>query len=327
MGPQAVEFANTDRITINTPRTPLPDGSVAPAKAVPYPSIITVSGFPPEETIGKVTVTLHGLSHEVPDDIDMMLVGPEGQSLVLFSDAGGGFVDPDLRVTVTLDDDAEASLPDDDAIVSGVFRPSNYEPEERDNFPAPAPEPSGSARLAVFAETHPNGEWRIYVVDDDALDAGSIERGWSLAITTGERSPTFRRGDSNADGVLNLSDAISTLNFLFQGRPSEPACPDASDADDNGSVSLTDAVYTVNHLFMSGAPPPAPGAEACGTDPTEDGLPCDSFPPCRVCTFPFINCSGICVDPISDPFNCGGCNSPCGPSEACLGGFCESAAF
>ena len=43
-----------------------------------------------------------------------------------------------------------------------------------------------------------------------------------------------------------------------------------------------------------------------------------------VCVFPFVSCGGICVDPTSDPDNCGGCGVQCAASEACIFGFCES---
>src|SRR5262245_11431490 len=69
--------------------------------------------------------------------------------------------------------------------------------------------------------------------------------------------PLFRRGDSNADGALNLTDAISTLNHLFIAGPAVP-CEDAADADDDGRLNLTDAVYSLNHLFIAGPPPPEP---------------------------------------------------------------------
>jgi len=313
-----VEFTSTDPITINTPRFPGNDGRAVPMRATPYPSTINVSGFLANETIEKITITLHNLSHETPDDIDMMLVGPEGQNLVFFSDAGGGFVDPEVAVTVTLDDDADVWLPDNDAIVSGVFKPSNYEigdDEEADVFPeaeaggipTPVPVPSAATQLAVFSGTSPNGEWRLYVVDDDVLDAGSIANGWSLTIRTGTQGPSlpFQRSDANADGAVSLTDAIVILYALFQGGP-PPACADAADADDDGVVSLTDAVYTVSYLFVSGPAPPAPGPESCGVDPTEDELGCDMGSPCRSeCPVGLENCNGVCTDRVFDNGNCG----------------------
>jgi subtilisin-like proprotein convertase family protein len=333
-----VEFANPGPITIHTPRFPRQDGSVAPFAASPYPSTINVSGFAANEVIDKITVTLHDLSHETPDDIDVLLVGPTGQNIILLSDAGGGFVHPGFTVTVTLDDDAQELVPDDDAIVSGIFKPSNHEVDDEDladvfpepldenDFPTgPAPEPSLATTLYVFSGTHPNGEWLLYVVDDDVFDAGSIAKGWSLTIRTGTPSTPFLRGDSNEDGALNITDVVATLASLFQGG-ARPACADAADADDNGSVSLTDAVYTLQHLFRGGLEPPAPGTGACGGDPSEDGLSCGSFLPCQNrCFGGQLDCDGVCREVHLDPQNCGACGVVCPPGMNCAGGRCQDA--
>ena len=88
----------------------------------------------------------------------------------------------------------------------------------------------------------------------------------------------FRRGDTNADGRLDLSDGVSTLGFLFLGS-SAPPCQDAADADDSGGLDLTDAVFTFGFLFTGGGPIPAPGPEGCGTDPTTDTIGCDAYAP------------------------------------------------
>jgi hypothetical protein len=53
---------------------------------------------------------------------------------------------------------------------------------------------------------------------------------------------------------------------------------DAADADDNDSLDLTDAIYILSFLFQGGKEPAAPGAAACGLDPTPDALGCDK--PC-----------------------------------------------
>lgn len=89
----------------------------------------------------------------------------------------------------------------------------------------------------------------------------------------------FIRGDGNADGKIDLSDAVSTLNFLFLGGPG-PECFQAADADDNGTVELTDSIRTLNFLFLGGPSPAAPHPE-CGPDTTADVLTCESFPPCQ----------------------------------------------
>jgi len=86
----------------------------------------------------------------------------------------------------------------------------------------------------------------------------------------------FVRGDSDADGSLELTDAVFTLAYLFQnGRA--PACLKAADADDDGTVNLTDAVYALNFLFLGRGAPPPPFA-ACGLDPTTDEVTCETPP-------------------------------------------------
>jgi subtilisin-like proprotein convertase family protein len=191
----AVTFANTNTITINDPQ---PFG-IAPA--TPYPSTINVSGFLPSDTLQKVTVTLHNLAHPTPDDIDILLVGPGGQNLIILSDAGGGFADPDVPVAITLDDAAASEVPDDGPLVSGSFLPTNFEPG--DAFPSPAPLPSTATNLAVFAGINPNGNWQLYVVDDDALDAGRIWNGWSLTIQTASPAPALTGVYSNNSMVIS----------------------------------------------------------------------------------------------------------------------------
>lgn len=103
--------------------------------------------------------------------------------------------------------------------------------------------------------------------------------GQLLLVGWGKNQPArFRRGDADGNGTVNLTDAVFTLNALFQGGP-QSACQDASDADDNGLLNLTDPVFTLNYLFRgSGLPPPPPGPTELGADPTEDPLTCAVYP-------------------------------------------------
>ena len=57
------------------------------APAVPYPSTITVSGLPPQ--FGSMRVTLYDVQHQLPDNMDILLVGPTGVKYILMADAGG----------------------------------------------------------------------------------------------------------------------------------------------------------------------------------------------------------------------------------------------
>jgi ELWxxDGT repeat protein len=100
---------------------------------------------------------------------------------------------------------------------------------------------------------------------------------WALSLDD-FAEPRFRRGDTNADGTLDMSDAVATLAYLFLGTAA-PSCLDAADANDSGAVDLSDAVFTLGYLFLGTAAPPAPFG-VCGVDPTTDNLDCDTAPGC-----------------------------------------------
>jgi hypothetical protein len=140
-----------------------------------YPSNIVVSGL--GGTVSSVQVFVNNINHTWPDDIDMLLVGPGGQTVMLMSDAGGSSDLINVNLTFS---DAGGPLPDSLQITSGVYHPTDYEPG--DNMPAPAPTPPYGTALSVFNGTNPNGTWSLYVADDADLDGGSIDGGWCLVI-------------------------------------------------------------------------------------------------------------------------------------------------
>ncbi len=90
---------------------------------------------------------------------------------------------------------------------------------------------------------------------------------------------TFRRGDANADGKIDIADAVFLLGHLFAEGPA-PSCEDAGDANDDGRIDIADAIKILGHLFASAGPLPAPFG-ACDIDPTEDELRCVGFVPCE----------------------------------------------
>jgi predicted alpha-1,6-mannanase (GH76 family) len=92
--------------------------------------------------------------------------------------------------------------------------------------------------------------------------------------------PYFARGDANADGGLDLSDAIAILLRLFGSRGDLVPCEQAADVDADGEVGIADAVGLLHHIFRESPPPPAPHP-GCGAAPPEDRLTCASFPPCE----------------------------------------------
>ena len=95
----------------------------------------------------------------------------------------------------------------------------------------------------------------------------------------------FRRGDANADGSVDIADAICTLSYLF-GAPDDPckrsvpACLDAADANDDGMIDIADGISILGHLFGPAGPLPDP-FETCGLDPPGDDFDCALFAPCE----------------------------------------------
>jgi hypothetical protein len=95
----------------------------------------------------------------------------------------------------------------------------------------------------------------------------------SCESTSPEPAPLFKRGDSNGDGEVNISDAVHTFAWLFLGGAAPP-CLDAADSNDTGDINLTDGVFTLNFLFRGGRAPPPPGPFSCGPDGGENRLGC-----------------------------------------------------
>ncbi len=183
----AATFSNPGAITINDAAT-----------ASPYPSTVSVAGV--GASVVDVNATLSGFSHTFPADVDVMLVGPQGQSVVLMADVPRD--DPvcgsdAVGLILTFDDAAAGPIPLDSALASGTFRPTNNETyvtncapaPDVDAFPGPAPPSPYGSTLAVYNGTNPNGTWSLYVLDDGGGDSGSIGNGWSLDITTAPPPP------------------------------------------------------------------------------------------------------------------------------------------
>jgi subtilisin-like proprotein convertase family protein len=148
----------------------------------PYPSDQLVSGL--AGAIQDVNVFLTGLSHTWPDDLDVTVQGPVGQSAMLMSDVGGG---NDVNgLDLTLDDEATAELPNTGQLVNGTFKPTNISID--DVMPAPAG--PYTPTLDVFDGTNANGPWSLFVNDDAPGDKGFLA-GWSLQITTPQGTVTI----------------------------------------------------------------------------------------------------------------------------------------
>jgi large repetitive protein len=185
-GPQAAgKKGKTQHKTFSSPHAVvIPDDTIA----APYPSTITVSGFK-KGKITDVDLRLRGLNHGNADDIDVLLVAPNGRNAIVMSDVGGSASASSL--TLTLDDGAAEFLPYNAPLTSGAFQPANYV-FIPDSFPG-APTPSGESALSTFNGSNPNGTWRLFVVDDAMGSVGAISGGWDLEITAKVKKPKKHR--------------------------------------------------------------------------------------------------------------------------------------
>lgn len=91
---------------------------------------------------------------------------------------------------------------------------------------------------------------------------------YSTVLRLAEISPTlhFIRGELNGDGLVDISDPIAILGYLFLGEP-PPEDIEAADANADGEVDLTDSVFILNFLFNGGPMIPLPYPER-GPDPS-----------------------------------------------------------
>lgn len=183
--PAGADITSTSK---NTAAITIPDSG----KASPYPSTITATGL--NAKITGLKVVIRNTTHGCAKDLDVLLVGPTGQSTVLFSDNGHPALIPscaDLtKSSITIDD----SCPDFSNSVPGgadiCVRPSDNDStgHQGDNWDVPG---SHSAlNLSTFNGSNPNGAWNLYVVDDSSDDSGSFAGGWELQITTANTAPT-----------------------------------------------------------------------------------------------------------------------------------------
>ncbi|MBS1794268.1 MAG: carboxypeptidase regulatory-like domain-containing protein [Acidobacteria bacterium] len=230
-------------------------------------SAVTVSGM--SGPVSRLTVTLNGVVHLTPADLDFLLVGPHGEQLVIFSDAGGAFGLSDS--VIRLSDYNPALAPANASIGNGLvdYKPTNY--GSFDTFTGIAgfpPEvgPGGFETLSsVFDGIDPNGVWTLFVQDDTAGGNGAnsrLARGWSLTIETPEtvQVTTFADRDDLACTPQNCSlrDAVkyssngSTIVFPASPGTITYILDSSLDVDKRLTISDFGTVGGGPRIFVSG---------------------------------------------------------------------------
>jgi len=206
-------------------------GTGTSGPASPYPATRTISTSP-DRVISDLDVSIEGIFHERPDDLDLLLVGPQGQKVILMSDACGSF--EVAAYGWKWDDEAPAPMPDGDATNrcgASSHRPADHEPGE--SLPAPAPAGPYSTSLSSFDGTDPNGEWRLFVNDDAAGATGFFTTRFQLGISTVPR-PDTAAPDTTITGGPSGFVRDASAAFAFS----------SSEAASSFQCSLDGAVFT-----------------------------------------------------------------------------------
>jgi subtilisin-like proprotein convertase family protein len=213
-GTVATTFSSSIPITI-------PDSGASD----PDPATISVAAF--GGRITDVNVRLNGVAHSNPDDLDVLLVSPADNTdpVILMSDVCGAqnIVDYDYA----FDDEASTAMNDETVCQNVVNRPTNI--GSGDTWPAPAPGLPHASTLAEFDGRNPIGTWRLFVTDDAAGDAGSIDS-WSITLETAPyrflipgsgtagiagEYPSVRWVDEGVTEIFDVNLVIDDLSHTF----------------------------------------------------------------------------------------------------------------
>jgi hypothetical protein len=117
-------------------------------------------------------------------------------------------------------------------------------------------------------------------------DQKSRKRGWAmrkillicgffclvLGLTFGTATAQIP-GDANGDSVVDVSDVVYEINYLFIHGP-YPLCLDCADANGDCRIDICDVVYLLNYLFIGGVAPEIPQCD--WSEPVNLGLPINS---------------------------------------------------
>ena len=210
--------------------------------ASPYPSTINVSSM--GGTITNLELTLSRFSHQFVPDVDMLLVSPSGQSVVLMSGVSEGRSASNLTVTVT--DSSPYPFPQSFDIWPEPLHATDW--VGTNVLPSPAPgRPYGATAFSTFNGLSANGNWTLYVYDRFALNSGVIAGGWSLLIaTTG--------GNSSAPSISDIPNQTTISNTPTPAIPFVITDPDTP----LGSLVLTrnssnPALVPTNNIVFGGS--------------------------------------------------------------------------
>lgn len=231
-----VSLSSASAATFSNP-APLTMSGIIQGPADPYPSSISVSGV---KNVADVNVTLHGFTHASPTALDVLLVGPEGQSVVLMSDLPNGASGSSAcngsvsDLELSFDDQAAGPIPSTAALVSGIYQPLDNDtatcgvPQTNDDYPNPADDPPNGTTLADFNGSNPEGDWSLFVNDSRDGFPGNIG-GWSLEVVSSSKFSFGHLKKNKQKGTATLAvDVPGPGKLSLKGKGVRAQRPDGS---------------------------------------------------------------------------------------------------
>ena len=248
--------------------------------ADPYPAVRQVSdAVNADRVITDLDVNVGGMAHDRLEDLDLLLVGPEGQTTMLISDACGPlFLEKDELV---FDDETPFPLPaEPSALCYETVQPTNHGVD--DSLPAPAPPGPYGASLSAFDGTEPNGEWKLYAFDDDgSAGDGYLVNRFNLSFETRPKA-TIEFAETGIQVAEGASRALtlrrSAESGLGEGAVTVTSVPGSATAGDDFTPISTKVEFArdqrektvVLDAREDGAGEPAEAYAVTLSDPTGD---------------------------------------------------------
>ncbi|MEA5452143.1 FG-GAP-like repeat-containing protein [Leptolyngbya sp. CCNP1308] len=211
----SVTFNQTEAIQISDRATATTaDPNPAAGTGDLFPSVLNVQGLLGQ--IKDVSVTLKDLNIGTDNNLDIWLEGPQGQKIILLSDAGNGSSLQNL--TLTFNNSGIPALAGGGAWLTDntVYRPSNNTGDIGDLDPSVFGTAATSFNQFIGQSgTSLNGEWKLYIQDDtdsgsDASNFGKLLSGWSLTFDRVAGSFSNVNEDISASQELTVADLFGS---------------------------------------------------------------------------------------------------------------------
>lgn len=119
---------------------------------------------------------------------------------------------------------------------------------------------AGAAALVLQANptwTNQQVRWAMMMTANNAALPNNTY-GWGIINTWAAIHysfiPPYVHGDADGNGIVNVSDAVYLINYVFNNTPA-PNPLQSGNADCIGSVDISDVVYLLNYVFGGGPAP------------------------------------------------------------------------